>query len=62
VLSDAPFAASVLFAKKPRGGWRFCINFRKLNAITKKDRYPLLLIKETLMRLLRAKIFTKLDV
>ena len=27
VLSDVPFAALVLFAKKPKGGWRFCVNF-----------------------------------
>jgi hypothetical protein len=62
VPSDAPFTAPVLFAKKPGGGWRFCVDFRKLNAITKKDRYPLPLIEEMLTRLLRAKIFTKLDV
>jgi len=62
VLSNIPFIAPVLFAKKLKGGWRFYIDFRKLNKITKKDRYPLLLIEETLTRLLRAKIFTKLDV
>jgi len=62
VPSNAPFAALVLFAKKPRERWRFCVNFQKLNAITKKDHYPLPLIEETLTRLLRAKIFTKLDV
>ena len=60
--SQAPFAAPVLFVKKPGGGLRFCIDFRKLNAITKKDQYPLPLIDETLGRLGRAKIFTKLDI
>ena len=60
--SDAPFASSVLFAKKPGGGWRFCVDYRKLNEITKKDRYPPPLIEETLARLSSAKIFTKLDV
>jgi hypothetical protein len=62
VPSDAPFASPVLFAKKPGGGWRFCVDYRKLNAITKKDRYPLPLIEETLARLARAKVFTKLDI
>ena len=62
VPSDAPWASPVLFAKKPGGGWRFCVDFRKLNAITKKDRYPLPLVEETLQRLARAKIFTRLDV
>jgi transposase InsO family protein len=60
--SQAPFAAPVLFVKKPNGGLRFCIDFRKLNNLTRKDRYPLPLIDETLARISRAKIFTKLDI
>ena len=35
--SQAPFASLVLFVKKPNGGLRFCIDFWKLNAITRKD-------------------------
>ena len=62
VPSDAPYASPVLFAKKPGGGWRFCVDYRKLNAIIKKDRYPLPLIEETLARLAKAKVFTKLDI
>ena len=46
--STTPFASPVLFVRKPGGGLRFYVNYRKLNAITKKDRYPLPLIKETL--------------
>ena len=60
--SSAPYASPVLFAKKPGGGWRFCVDYRKLNAITKKDAYPIPLIQETLTRLARAKVFSKLDV
>lgn len=60
--SDAQFASPVLFVKKPGGGWRFCVDYRKLNEFTKKDRYPLPLIEETLARLQRAKVFTKLDI
>jgi hypothetical protein len=60
--SQAPFAALVLFVKKPSGGLRFCIDFQKLNQITRKDQYPLPLINETLARISRAKIFTKLDI
>ena len=60
--SNAPYASPVLFAKKPRGGWHFCVDYQKLNAITKKDKYPLPLIEETLARLARMKVFTKLDV
>ena len=60
--SSAPFASPILFVKKPSGGLRFCIDYRKLNEITKKDRYPLPLLDETLARISRAKIFTKLDI
>ena len=55
-------AAPVLFAKKPSGGLRFCVDYRGLNAITQPDRYPLPLFKETLRQLSKAKWFTKLDV
>ena len=60
--SKSPFASPVLFARKGDGSLRFCVDYRKLNALTKKNRYPLPLIDETLARLSRAKIFTKLDI
>jgi transposase InsO family protein len=62
VPSQSPFASPILFVKKPNGGLRFCVDYRKLNAVTKKNRYPLPLIDETLARVSRAKIFTKLDI
>jgi len=46
--SQAPFVAPILFVKKPDGSLRFCINYRKLNLLIKKDRYLLPLIDETL--------------
>jgi hypothetical protein len=46
-VSNLPVAALVLFVKKPRGGLQFCIDYRGLNRITKKDRYPL--CKESLV-------------
>jgi transposase InsO family protein len=61
-VSSSPASAPVLFAKKPGGGLRLCVDYRALNAITKKDRYPLPLIRETLNNLSKAKWFTKLDV
>jgi hypothetical protein len=51
----------VLFALKKDRTLQICINYRKLNAITKKNRYLLLNIQELRDRLLRAKIFTILD-
>ena len=49
-------------ACKGNGGLRLCVDFRRLNAITKKDRYLLLLIDETLARISGAKIFSKIDI
>jgi hypothetical protein len=60
--SQAPFASPILFVKKANGSLRFCIDFRKLNDLTRKDRYPLPLIDEMLARISKAKIFTKLDI
>ncbi len=60
--SQSLFTAPVLFVKKANGSLRFYINYRKLNQITRKDRYPLPLINETLARISKAKIFTKLDI
>jgi hypothetical protein len=61
-VSNSPAAAPVLFIKKPRGGLRFCIDYKGLNRVIKKDRYPLPLIYETLRNINKAKWFTKLDV
>ena len=60
--SSSSASAPVLFVRKPGGGLRFCVDYRGLNAITSKDRYPLPLIHETLRSLSKAKWFTKLDV
>lgn len=60
--SSSSAAAPVLFVKKPGGGLRFCVDYRGLNAITRKDRYPLPLIHETLRSLSKARWLTKLDV
>ena len=61
-VSSSPAASPVLFARKPGGGLRFCVDYRALNAITKKDRYPLPLIQETLNNIAKARWFTKIDV
>ena len=60
--SNSPAASPVLFVRKPRGGLRFCVDYRALNALTRKDYYPLPLIRETLNQVGRAKWYTKLDV
>ena len=61
-VSNSLAATPVLFIKKLGRGLRFYINYRGLNHISRKDRYPLLYINETFKRISRAKWFTKLDV
>ena len=60
--SSSPYASPVLFVEKPGGGLRFCVDYRALNAISVKDRYPLPLTKETLNQLAGMKYFTKVDI
>jgi hypothetical protein len=60
--SSSPVASPVIFVKKPGGGLRFCVDYRALNAVTVKNRYPIPLIQETLSRLSKAKYYTKLDI
>lgn len=60
--SSSPGGAPVLFTKKPGGGLRFCVDYRALNTITVRDRYPLPLIKETMRMISGAKWFSKVDV
>jgi len=61
-VSSSSAAASVLFVRKPGGRLRFYVDYRGLNRITKKDRYPLPLIYETLRNIGRVKWYIKLDV
>ena len=60
--TSSPHGAPVLFAKKKDGGLRLCIDFRGLNQITKKDRYPLPFISDLLTTAGKARIYTKLDI
>ena len=60
--SSSPAGAPVLFVKKSDGSLRLCVDYRGLNEITIKNRYPLPLLQETLTRLSQAKYYTKLDI
>ena len=60
--SKAPCSSLILLAKKPGGSIRFCVDYKRLNALIKKDAYSIPLIAETLAQLKRAKVFTKIDI
>jgi hypothetical protein len=60
--SKSPMAAPVFFVKKKDGSLRLVQDYRKLNDMTIKNKYPLPLISELVNQLRGAKYFTKLDV
>ena len=59
--STSPWSSNVVIVRKKDGTIRFCIDFRKLNAKTKKDAYGIPKIDDTLHLLSGAKYFSKLD-
>ena len=58
----SPMAALVFFIKKKNGSLRLVQDYRALNSMTVKNKYPLPLISELVFQLYRARYFTKLDV
>ena len=59
--SSSPAASPIVLVKKKDGTWRFAIDYRKLNSITKKDAFPLPTIVDMLDHLGDAKFFSTLD-
>ncbi|OWZ06653.1 hypothetical protein PHMEG_00021062, partial [Phytophthora megakarya] len=60
--STSPWASPVLMIRKPDGGIRFCIDYRRLNAVAVKDCYPMPLIDDILDVLGNAKLFSTMDI
>jgi hypothetical protein len=59
--SVSPWGAPVLFVKKKDGTMRLCIDYRELNRVTIKNKYPLPRIDDLFDQLKEAKVFSKID-
>ncbi|CAI7880692.1 unnamed protein product [Closterium sp. NIES-53] len=59
--SSSPFAAPILFTPKKDGGFRMCIDYRALNRVTVKSRYPIPRADELIDQLRTARVFSKID-
>lgn len=59
--SESPYSSPILLVKKKDGSDRMCVDFRALNRITVKDRFPLPLIDDHIDRLGKSRYFTTLD-
>ncbi|GKB06094.1 putative reverse transcriptase domain-containing protein [Tanacetum coccineum] len=59
--SSSPWGAPVLFVKKKDGSFRMCIDYRELNRLTVKNRYPLLRIDDLFDQLQGSRVYSKID-
>jgi hypothetical protein len=58
--SDSDWASSIVLVRKPDGSERFCVDYRKLNAVTIKDSYPMPHVESKLNKLYGFQFFTSL--
>lgn len=60
--SNSPWASPILLVPKKDKSYRFCVDYRKLNAVTERDAYPLPYVSNTLDKLRDANFLTSLDI
>ena len=59
--NTSPFASLVILVKKKDGSWRLCVDYRKLNQLTIKEKFLIPLVEELLDELSKACWFSKLN-
>lgn len=60
--STSPWSSPIVMVQKKNGKWRFCVNFKKLNAVSIPDAYPLPYVSDTLDKLKNARYMSSLDI
>ncbi|GMJ10271.1 hypothetical protein HRI_004696300 [Hibiscus trionum] len=58
---NSSFSSPIVMVKKKDGSWRLCVDYKRLNQLTVKDKFPMPIIEELLDELGKAKSFSKLD-
>ena len=59
--SESPYCCPIVMVKKKYGGWRYCVDLRKINQMTEKVSFPMPRIEDALRKLKKPKYFSSMD-